>query len=192
MPNLILASTSPYRREQLAKLGVPFRYVAPGVDEDRYKDGSLAPRELAAKLAQEKAAAVGRHEPDAWTLGGDQVASCQGQILSKPGTVERAIAQLEFLAGKEHELSTSICLWSPTFSVTHTDIAILKMRKLTRAEIGRYIAADNPLDCAGSFKIESRGVLLFESIATADWTAITGVPLIALTTLLRERGFAVP
>lgn len=192
MPTLLLASTSPYRREQLARLGVSFRWVAPPVDEQAFPAQGLAPRELAAQLAQAKAAAVGRTERDDWILGGDQVASCGGQILGKPGTVEAAIAQLEWLSGREHELSTSFCLWSPTRSIVHTDIALLRMRRLSRAEIERYVAADRPLDCAGSYKLEARGIALFESIATADWTAITGLPLIALATLLRERGFEIP
>lgn len=195
MPKLILASTSPYRREQLARLGIPFRWAAPGVDEEALKGAGLPPRELAARLAEAKAAAVGRLEPsdtDFWTLGGDQVASCAGRLLGKPGSAAVAIEQLEFLAGKEHELSTSFCLWSPARSITHTDIAILRMRSLTRAEIERYVAADQPLDCAGSYKLEARGIALFESVSTPDQTAITGLPLIALSTLLRERGFVVP
>lgn len=192
MHDLILASTSRYRRDLLARLGLPFRAMPPRVDEESRKESSLAPRDLAEHLAEAKTMSLSAIEPEAIILGSDQVAACDGRILGKPGTAPAAIAQLSFLAGRSHQLITAICLWHQGQLLRHTDVTTMTMRNLTEAEIARYVAADQPLDCAGSYKLESRGITLFSRIESEDHTAIIGLPLIALTSLLRSIGCQVP
>lgn len=190
--DLILASTSPYRRALLERLGVPFRCRAPGVDEDATKALGLPPRELAERLALAKAEAVARREPGAVVIGSDQLVSFDGLVLGKPGTAERAVEQLLSMSGRQHELVTALAVASDGRRDRHVEVAGLRLRPLTRAEVERYVEADRPLDCAGSYKLEARGIALFERIDCRDHSAITGLPLIALTTLLRERGYPIP
>ena len=192
--DLILASTSPYRRALMDRLGMPFRSVAPPVDEDALK-ASMAgatPRELAERLAVAKARAVAAIEPGAVVVGGDQLVSLDGEILGKPGTVGRAVDQLRAMAGRSHELVTAIVAVHAGEVYVATDVTILHLRSLTLDEIIRYVEADRPLDCAGSYKLEARGITLFERIESADHSAIIGMPLIALTSILRSIGFAIP
>ncbi len=192
--DLILASTSPYRRALLERLGVPFRSVAPPVDEEALKAelAGAAPRELAERLAITKAAAIGAIEPDAIVIGGDQLVALDGSILGKPGTVERAVAQLEAMSGRSHLLITALAVRHGEKSYAHTDVTTLTLRPLTPDQIRRYVEADRPLDCAGSYKLEARGIALFERIESDDHSAIVGMPLIALTTILRTLGFEIP
>jgi septum formation protein len=190
--DLILASTSPYRRALLERLGLPFRGESPGVDEDALKTSCLPPRALAERLAEAKATALADRFPDAAIVGGDQLACLDAEILGKPGTPDAAVSQLLRMSGRPHRLITALAVWSGGRVVAHTDIATLTMRRLTRPEVERYVAADRPLDCAGSYKLESRGIALFDRIEAADHSAITGLPLIALTTILRDLGFAIP
>jgi septum formation protein len=192
--DLILASTSPYRRALLERLGVPFRCVAPPVDEDALKREMVGAthQELAERLAIAKADAVAAIEPDAVVIGGDQLVSFDGEILGKPGTIEGAIAQLERMSGRSHELITSIVVLKEGRHHVHTDVTVLIFRRLTLDEISRYVKFDRPLDCAGSYKLESRGITLFERIESADHSAIVGLPLIALTSILRSIGFEIP
>lgn len=195
MPSLVLASTSKYRRELVSRLGigVPCTSVAPSCDEEALKDPSLPPAALATFLAREKARSVASHWRQAHVLGSDQLAEIDGEILGKPGTADRAIAQLTRLSGRAHRLITAYALICPGGAVIeHLDIHTLHMRTLSRAELERYVRADEPLDCAGSYKIEAGGITLFERIEGADFTAIMGLPLIALTTDLRRQGFEVP
>lgn len=189
---LILASTSKYRAALLERLGIPFRGVAPGVDEDTVRSSDWSPQEVATNLARMKAEAVATRFPEVVVIGSDQVAECQGQILGKPETRENAIAQLQQLAGRAHTLWTAVAILSPRGHVFHTDRTQLRMRSLSRDEITRYVEHDQPLDCAGSYKIETRGIVLFDSITTEDHTAITGLPLIFVTTALRQLGFVLP
>lgn len=189
---LILASTSPYRRAQLARLGLPFACQAPGIDEDDWKQANLAPRELAERLAVAKAASVAANALDATVIGGDQLVALDGDILGKPGDRRGAVAQLERLSGRSHELITAIAVAHAGQIRTHVDITRLRMRPLDRAGIERYVDADQPCDCAGSYKLESRGIVLFETIESADQSAITGLPLIALTSMLGEIGYPIP
>jgi septum formation protein len=194
MPELILASTSVYRRQLLERLGVPFRVVAPQVDEAAIQalfDAASA-ADLAEHLAIAKAVSVTRQNPDAIVIGSDQVAVCGEQILNKPGTVESAREQLRHLSGKTHQLITAICVSFDGSLQVARDVASLTMRALASEEIERYVAADHPLDCAGSYKLESRGIALFEAINSADHTGIMGLPLIGLTTTLRELGLSIP
>jgi len=190
--DLVLASTSRYRRALLERLGVPFRWLAPRVDEEAIKRAELEPRELAEQLALAKATSLCDTEPEATLIGSDQLVVHEGRAFGKPVSVEGAVAQLTAMAGKTHELVTALCVWHRGRTVTHTDLTRLHMRPLSRAEIERYVAADRPFDCAGGYKLEERGIALFESIESQDHTAITGLPLIALTTILRGLGYAIP
>ena len=192
--DLILASTSPYRRALLERLGLPFRCVAPGVDEESYKSAGLPPTQLAERLAEAKADAVARLEdsPGAAVIGSDQLVAFEGRVLGKPGTPDRAVEQLMMMSGTRHELITSVAVRIGGRTLRHTDVARLHLRPLTRPEVERYVLADRPIDCAGSYKLESRGIALFDRIECADHTAIIGLPLIALTSLLRDLGFPIP
>jgi septum formation protein len=191
---LVLASTSAYRRELLGRLGVEFETAAPDVDEAAWKGRGLAPREVARQLARAKAEAVARVVGDGATvIGSDQVCALGGETFGKPVTAERAGEQLALLAGRTHELLTAVCVVGPVHGVwEHTDTARLSMRALDAASIARYVAADRPLDCAGSYKLEARGIALFEKIECADHTAIVGLPLVALTLELVRRGWVLP
>jgi septum formation protein len=196
MPTLVLASTSTYRRQLVARLGVPCISVAPSCDEDALKEAnaSLAPAALAAELARAKARSVAPEWGAAHhILGSDQLVEIEGEILGKPGSPERAVAQLTQLTGRAHRLITAYALLCPDGAVLeHVDVHVLHMRALTQAELTRYVSIDQPLDCAGSYKIEALGIALFERIEGCDFTAIMGLPLVALTTQLRAQGFVVP
>ncbi|MFM7073385.1 MAG: Maf family protein [Planctomycetota bacterium] len=192
MLDLLLASTSRYRRELLERLGVSFRCLAPAVDEEPIKRLGLEPRSVAERLAREKALSLADREPTATIIGSDQVAAVDRDILGKPGTAARAIAQLSRLAGREHILITAVAIWHRGQLWEHTEIARLTMRALTSDELARYVAADSPLDCAGSYKLEQRGVGLFAAIDCADHSAITGLPLIAVAGHLRTLGYSIP
>ncbi len=187
---LILASTSRYRRALLERLGVPFEAVAPGVDETGYE---LAPRELARTLSRAKAMAVAATHTDALIIGSDQVACVDGRILTKPGTAQRACEQLRQLAGRPHELITGVCVIDSRTGEAreHVDVHRIALRALTDAEIADYVRRDQPLDCAGSYKIEGLGIALMDQIAGDDFTAITGLPLAAVTSMLAELGLRV-
>jgi septum formation protein len=189
LPDLVLASTSVYRRALLERLGLPFRWRPPLCDEDSLKDD---PRSLAERLAAAKAASLVSVEPAATVIGCDQVVSFQGQVFGKPATVARAVEQLSAMAGQTHELITALVVMQGGRLFRHTDVTTLRMRPLSRPAIERYVAADQPLDCAGSYKLESRGISLFEKIESDDHTAITGLPLMGLVTILRELGYEVP
>lgn len=192
MPRLVLASTSPYRRQLLERLRVPFACEAPGVDEDAVKRITPEPLAVVRELAKQKAKAVQQKHPDAIVIGGDQAATLDGTVLDKPGTVPNAIAQLQRLQGKEHQLLTAVAIAHPGGLVEFVDATFLRMRPLTAAEIERYVAAEPPLDCAGSYKIEGLGIALFAHLQGEDQTAITGLPLLRLCQELRALGLAVP
>jgi len=193
MPTLILASTSPYRKELLTRVGIPFRAVAPQCDEEQLKDPELGARMLAQVLAREKALSVLGEHADHYVLGCDQLVELDGKVLGKPGSLEQAIVQLTQLSGRAHRLITAFALVTPDGTLDeHLDIHTLQMRSLSAAEVARYAAHDRPFDCAGSYKIESRGIALFERIEGDDFTAITGLPLMALVNRLRVHGFQLP
>jgi septum formation protein len=189
---LVLASTSPYRRALLERLGVPFRVIAPNYDESQLKSEEPNPVRLAERLAHDKAASVFNRDSGAAFIGGDQVVSFQGQILGKPLTEERAIEQLLSLSGQSHELITAMVVMNAARVFCHTDVTKLHMRPLSRPEIERYVMNERPFDCAGSYKIESQGIALFERIESQDQTAISGLPLIALVSILRQLGLEIP
>lgn len=192
MPRLILASTSRYRRALLERLGLEFQQEAPGVDEERLKAVVDDPRELAEQLARAKAAAVAERFPDAVVIGSDQVGALGNERLDQPGNAERAAAQLARLSGRTHELITAVCLRHGSKEWCHTDVARLTARSLSPTAIERYVALDDPLDCAGSYKLERAGIALFERIECADHSAITGLPLIWVVGQLRDLGFTLP
>lgn len=190
-PRLVLASTSRYRRELLSRFGLAFEAVAPGVDETPRPDE--APSDLVERLAREKAAAVARAMPDACVIGSDQLAEFDGLALGKPGTPERAVAQLAAMSGRAVTFRTALCVMRGDGEIgLHVDRTVVRFRTLTAREIERYVDAESPLDCAGSFKSEGRGITLFDAIESVDPTALIGLPLIATARLLRTAGFALP
>lgn len=201
LPRLVLASTSKYRREILARLDVPFTVCAPAVDE-RAHDAAFAshtPEDFAQMLALAKADAVvdalaSDAQDDLWVLGADQLAILPGDrpvLLHKPGTAAAAIDQLMSLAGREHHLVTGVALVSARTRerFTGADRVTLRMRAFDRAEATAYVAAYQPLDCVGAYRIEDAGIRLFSSIAgSADPTSIIGLPLVVVCRVLRQAG----
>lgn len=188
---LVLASTSRYRRELLERLRLPFAVARPEVDETPLPGES--PAALAARLSAAKAAAVARQDPGAWVLGSDQVAELDGVPLGKPGGRDAAIAQLASMSGRAVVFHTGVCLareGAAPFAAS--DATRVRFRALERAGIERYVDAEQPFDCAGSFKSEGLGIALFEAIESSDPTALVGLPLIATARLLRQAGFALP
>ena len=191
MPGLVLASTSPYRRELLSRLRIPFDAARPEVDETP-ADGE-APEALALRLAVAKAAAVAAAHRDAWVIGSDQVAAFAGRTLGKPGDRANAIAQLRAMSGHEVAFLTAVAVVrSDAEPFVHLDTTRVRFRELDEGEIERYVDAERPFDCAGSFKSEGLGIALFDAIDNADPTALVGLPLIATARLLRRAGFALP
>ena len=187
---VILASTSKYRASLLEKLNINFTQKASLFDEDSFDKRSLPPRELAEKLAFEKANSL---KDKAIIIGGDQVCALEDKILSKPGNFENAKEQLLEMSGKEHQLITCICVLDENRnSFVSTVVTSLKMREVSEEEVERYLKFDEPYDCAGSYKIESLGISLFENIDTADFTSIVGMPLIELGRILRKLGLHIP
>lgn len=188
---LILASTSRYRRSLLERLGLPFESIAPAVDETPMVGES--PNDLAARLAHAKAASVADLHPGATIIGSDQVAELRGEPLGKPGSVERAVAQLRRCSGNSVRFLTAVTVVDPEGSPWHhTDTTEVQFRDLEDGEILRYVQHDSPLDCAGSFKAEALGISLFQSIRSEDPTGLHGLPLIWLAHCLRSLGFSVP
>lgn len=191
-PSLILASGSRYRRELLERLGLPFRTCSPDVDESA-RPGER-PRETAVRLARAKAEAGGRHFPADWVIGSDQVAELDGAPLGKPGDLENARRQLRDASGREVLFHTALCLRNARLDRAHETLVTtpVAFRRLADEEIERYLAREPALDCAGSAKSEGLGIALLERLGGDDPTALVGLPLIALSALLRREGFAVP
>ncbi len=192
MPTLILASTSPYRRRLLERLGVAFLVLAPDCDEATYQGQGLNPLALARVLAAAKAASVSTSHAEAIVIGSDQVCALGHEVLGKPGDRQGAIGQLQRLRGRTHQISTAVCVRRGTQAIEFADTSDLAMRALTDAEIERYVDADQPFDCAGSYKIEGKGIALFDRVTSADHTAITGLPLLQLCAALRDLGVELP
>ncbi|MSP92240.1 MAG: Maf-like protein [Myxococcales bacterium] len=194
---LVLASTSRWRLAQLARLGLKFACVKPAYAE--LPVAGLAARALIAHHARAKAMAVATlpQWSRAFVLGGDQGVvlgdGADAELLGKPGTEDAAVAQLLRLAGRRHDLVTSIALVGPGGGTAweHTDVTTLTVRLLTEPEARAYVRRDQPLDCAGSYRIEAAGPWLFEAIVGEDPTAIEGLPLLAVCRLLRAAGFSV-
>lgn len=189
LPPLILASTSRYRRALLERLRISFEALAPAWDEIRLgdPDGTVRANALG------KARAAARNRPDAAILASDQVGWCAGRILEKPGTPDAAREQLAWLAGREHTLHTAVALLTPSGDETlEIIVARLRVSPLRPDQIASYVRLDDPLDCAGSYKTESLGIALFDSMECDDPTAIEGLPLIAVCRLLRSAGWEIP
>jgi septum formation protein len=189
---LILASTSRYRRELLERLRLPFEVVAPEVDESPL--ALETPLERAQRLALAKAAAVSHRHPTATVIGSDQVAVCKGQILDKPGGLERCREQLRWLSASAATFYTALAVVNARTgaNVQLIDTTTVYVRALSSDEIERYIEAERPFDCAGGFRVESFGISLFARIASEDPTALIGLPLIALGRALRQLGYELP
>jgi septum formation protein len=190
MPTLILASTSPYRRALLERFGLPFGTARPDVDETPLP--AEPPADVACRLAQAKASAVARQYPGVWVIGSDQVAEADGNALGKSGSRAGAVAQLRAMSGREIRFHTALCLQRDAISHLAADVTRVRFRPLALAEIERYVDAEQPFDCAGSFKVEGLGIALFDAVHSDDPTALIGLPLIATARLLRLAGFAVP
>jgi septum formation protein len=192
VPVLILASLSPYRRELLTRLDQPFEVVAPGVSEAHVAGESPADRAL--RLALMKAQAVAQQYPDALVIGSDQVAACGQEVLDKPGDASRCRAQLAALSGRTARFYTACAVLGVSAEVhlAHVDTTTVVFRSLSADEIERYVAHEQPFDCAGGFKAEALGVALFECIESQDPTALIGLPLIWLAGALRGAGYQLP
>jgi septum formation protein len=186
MPVLILASTSRYRQELLARLRLPFTAVAPEVGEDALP--GEAPAALAERLALAKARAVAAQYPDAIVIGSDQVADLGGEALGKPGTHEAAGAQLRRMSGREVVFQTAVAVVAPGLAAIERAQVRVRVRTLTDAAIEHYLRADQPYDCAGSAKVESLGIALLDGVESDDPTALIGLPLIRTCALLRRAG----
>lgn len=185
---LILASTSPYRRQLLERLQLPFESIPPEVDEAPLP-GEL-PAALARRLALAKARAVSRLRPEALVIGSDQVAALGGRVLGKPGHHAAALEQLESCSEGVLRFWTGVALSraSDGFEQFHVEPFCVHFRRLSREKIENYLRRERPYDCAGSFRWEGLGIALFERLEGSDPTALEGLPLIALTTLLAAAG----
>ena len=190
--SIVLASGSKYRKGLLKRLGVPFKVWAPDLDESPLK-GEL-PRDTAVRLARAKAEAGGKQFSQSWIIGSDQVADLDGHAVGKPGNVENARRQLRELSGHTVLFHTGLCVWNARLERRHerlvtTDVAF---RRLTDAEIDRYLDLEGAFDVAGSAKSEGLGISLLSRLGGNDPTALVGLPLIALSAMLRAEGFDVP
>lgn len=183
---LVLASSSTYRAQALTRLGLEFTQVSPDIDESAAP--GEAPQILAQRLAREKTSAIRSQRPDAIIIGSDQVGVAQGRQLQKPGSHKAAIAQLQHLSGAEAVFHTGLAVFDPTNAEIHEAVTTtrIKFRCLTDDQIRRYVEIDQPLDCAGSFKVEALGIALFEKVASDDPTALVGIPMIALVSILQR------
>lgn len=190
--NLILASTSRYRKALLEKLGLPFECAAPDVDE-RPLAGESA-EALVARLARAKADAIAGQRDHGLIIGSDQVCVCDGRILGKPGTIDNAIAQLMAAQGRSVTFYTGLCVVNAATGEAHQlmEPFTVHFRNLDEAAIRRYVEAELPLDCAGSFKCEGMGIVLFKALEGRDPNALIGLPLIGLIELLERHGIALP
>lgn len=188
-PRLVLGSTSPYRKELLSRLRLPFETCAPRVDEAPLPEE--APLALAVRLAEAKAEDVARQlSGDVLVIGSDQVAELQGQPIGKPGNHERARAQLQAMRGQQVLFHTAVCVRRPQTGYCGHRLSTVQVqfRHLSDEEIDTYLHAEQPYDCAGSAKAESLGIVLLDAIHSDDPTALIGLPLIATSQLLREAG----
>jgi septum formation protein len=189
-PKLILASSSVYRRELLSRLQLPFEVMVPDLDETPL--AREAPQDTALRLAKAKAAAVAARAPGSLVIGSDQVATLDGGQIGKPGTHAAALAQLQLMRGRTVTFHTALCLFDGRDGSSQLENvqAFVTFRDLPDAELDAYLRIEQPYDCAGSAKNEGLGIAILEKVASEDPTALTGLPLIALTTMLRRCGVA--
>ena len=191
-PRLVLASTSPYRRQLLERLQIRFTVAAPDVDETPLPGET--PVDLTNRLARAKAEAVAHRHRGSLVIGSDQVALFGREIIGKPGNPERCIEQLKMLSGQRLAFHTAVNVAHSDTGAneSHLDITTVYFRKLSDEEISRYVARERPVNCAGGFKAEALGITLFDRIESQDPTALIGLPLIWLAGALRRNGFALP
>ena len=189
---LVLASSSPYRRELLSRLRLPFTWSAPAIDEGHRPDES--PESLVRRLAEEKAHALAGQYPNHLIIGSDQVAVLGEQILGKPHDMPRAQAQLEAASGNSVSFLTGLCLLNSNSGQAQVDCVrfTVHFRQLDPERIRRYLEAEQPFDCAGSFKAEGLGVSLFRATEGSDATSLIGLPLIRLVDMLTNEGVQIP
>jgi septum formation protein len=187
-PRIVLGSSSPYRRELPSRLRVPFDIDVPDVDETPL--AAESPRDLALRLALQKARAVSVRQPDAAVIGSDQVADLDGEPLGKPGTHERAVEQLRRMRGRVVVFQTAVAVVRLQTAFEAVDLAPVRVtfRELTDAEIEAYLQAEKPYDCAGSARSEGLGIALLEKIENDDPSALVGLPLIRTCRMLRAAG----
>ncbi len=187
-PKLLLASSSPYRRELLQRLGLDFDWAAPEIDEAAR--AGETPEELVKRLAGEKARALQTEFPGKLIIGSDQVAALDGTILTKPLSRTNAIAQLSASSGRRVRFFTGLALLDSTTGELSVQMAPFDVvfRRLTANEIEHYVDQEKPFDCAGSFRMEGPGIALFQALEGRDPNTLIGLPLIALCDLLRDRG----
>lgn len=191
-PRLVLASTSPFRQALLGRLGVPFETAAPSIDESIHAGES--PQQLVQRLSCLKARAVTATHPNSLIIGSDQVACVQERILGKPGNRENAIAQLELASGKEVVFHTGLCLLNSRANSEQVICESFKVhfRRLSREQIERYVDREKPFGCAGSFKSEAFGIVLFTRLEGDDPNSLIGLPMIRLVDMLNNEGIALP
>jgi septum formation protein len=188
LPQIVLASTSRYRRELLARLGLPFEVASPNVDESALRNE--APQDTARRLAEAKARAVAAHFVQAIVIGSDQVAVLDGLSLGKPGNHSNAVRQLRAMRGKEVAFHTALCLCHAASGRTTTRVVpyYVRFRNYSDAQIERYLQREQPYDCTGSARCEGLGIALIAEMRGEDHNALIGLPLIALTEMLAEQG----
>lgn len=189
MKTIILASSSKYRKQLLEQIGLTPNCINPKCDESDISESLHSPLDVALKRAELKAQSVAQNHPEKIVIGSDQLANHDGRILGKPHTLDNAFKQLKSLSGKTHELITSLVVIQDGKSISKTNVTKLRMKALTDQQIQNYIQKDQPIDCAGSYKIEKHGLWLFEEIDTSDQTAIQGISLIDLIHVLAKFDF---
>ena len=191
-PAIVLASSSPYRRGLLDRILAEFEAVSPDVDETNR--GGLPPADLARHLARAKAEAVSANARDALIIGADQLAVLDGTVLGKPGSHQKAVEQLLAASGKAVRFLTAVCILDPGTRkrYEHLDETVVQFREFDRRLAEAYLRLDEPYDCAGSFKLEGAGFVLFESVKTDDPTALIGLPMIWISDRLLDLGCLLP
>lgn len=192
LTQLILASGSRYRRELLERLRLPFEVVVSNIDET--PAAGETPHDTSLRLARQKAEAVASEHPNAVIIGSDQVATFEGRQIGKPGNYDNALAQLQSMRGKVVEFHSALCVYDARTGASQAEdiVTTVKFRDLPDAVLDAYLRAEQPYDCAGSAKSEGLGIMLLEKIENNDPTALIGLPLIALTTMLMNAGVVLP
>ncbi len=188
MKEIILASGSIYRKQLLQRLGITFECIPSTVDESPLKTSVLDPSKLAMELSKLKALDIYNNNPDKIIIGSDQVCYFNNEVLSKSGNKDKSIEILKKLSGQKHILATAYTIIDEQRVITKINETVLTMKELNEESIKRYVELDNPIDCAGSYKLELHGISLFNNIETTDQTAIIGLPLIELGKDLESLG----
>lgn len=191
-PSIVLASASPYRRDLLDRFLDGYETVSPDIDESNPE--MLTPKKLARHLARQKAETVSRQARDSLIIGADQLAVLDGQVLGKPGDHQKAVEQLMAASGHTVTFRTAVCILDPVGRTRHehVDKTTVRFRQFDRRLAETYLRHDQPYDCAGSFKIEGAGFVLFDSVTTDDPTALIGLPMIWVSDVLLELGYLLP